>query len=118
MSLDENYWKRFFVLFLVTFCLFLFSSLGQVGALDSGVNGVCTSLPYEASSKHVQSLPALGAISKDAASPPLYIGNVLDRLILYPVFISSTARAIKGNNLAQGGSRVLSYTPMCVYGCS
>lgn len=90
-----------FCFWLLFVCFVLFSSLGQVGALGSGVNGVCTSLPYEASSKQVQPPPALGAMSKDAASPPLYTGSVLDRLILYTVFISSTARTIKGSTLAQ-----------------
>lgn len=82
---------RIWVFWFVWFCFF---SLEQVGALDSGVNGVCASLPYEASSKHGQSPPALGGMSRDAASPSLNIGNVLDRLVLYPVCISSTVRAI------------------------
>lgn len=74
--------------------MFVFSNLGQVGTLDSVMNRVWTSLLFEASSKHGQSPPDLGAMSRDAASPPLNIGNVLDRLALYPVCISSTARAV------------------------
>lgn len=34
------------------------------------------------------------AVSRGAASPPVNIGNALDRLALYPFCISSTARAI------------------------
>lgn len=72
--------RGFLFCFWLLFVCFVFQPW-QVGALGSGVNGICTSFPYEASSKQGQSPPALGAVSKDAASPPLYIGNVLDRLI-------------------------------------